>query len=499
MSAMVALYAAFLCIAITKLSSQTTQNIELRLQSVHREQRLFESEARYRKLAHHDTLTGLPNRFALQEALPQRLAQARDSEARVALLYLDLDDFKDVNDSRGHGCGDLLLTEIAKRLRSCLRHDDLVARMGGDEFIVVTSDATPREQVELLALRIRGTLAAPLAVADEMLSPRVSIGIAVFPDDGNDTAQLMKHADTALYQAKARGRNGAVFYDTVMSAAVTERLYLERALLATLDSEALEVVYQPLVDLATGAVNGLEALVRWRHADRGLISPATCIATAEQCGLIDRLGKQVLGIVARQIRQWQDDMLPPIPVAINISPRQLERGHFASLVADVAEEHDIDPSMLQVEITESTLMGNSTEQLSGLEALRRMGVQVSIDDFGTGYSNLSYLKHLPIDCVKIDRCFIHDMQHDSRDAAIVTAVVAIGHSLGLRVVAEGVETSHQAETLVALGCDSAQGYHFHRPLTPEQCRELLRRLARAERPQPTQSPTSLHWAGQKAV
>jgi diguanylate cyclase (GGDEF)-like protein len=477
MSAMVVLYASFLCMSVFRLSAQTTQNIELRLQALQREQQLYESETRYRQLAHHDALTGLPNRFALQSELPALLARAGGSGGRIALLYLDLDDFKDVNDSRGHAAGDHVLIEVAARLRGCVRDGDLVARVGGDEFIVITAFAARREEVQHLATRIRSALAVPLQLGGEALSTRVSIGVAVYPDDGDDAALLMKHADTALYQAKARGRNGIQFYEATMSAAVAERLYMERALLEALDADALHVEYQPLVNLPTGTVTGLEALARWRHPQRGNISPATFIAIAEQCGQIERLGEQILRQVARQLRQWQIEMLPTIPVAINVSPRQLERGQYARLVDSVTAEHDIDPSLLQVEITESTLMGHSHDQFAALEALRKLGARVSIDDFGTGYSSLSYLKHLPIDGVKIDRSFVRDMQNDERDAAIVSAIVNIGHSLGLRVVAEGVETAHQASRLAELGCDAAQGYHFYKPLAAQSCRELLIGLA----------------------
>ncbi|MFO1400851.1 MAG: EAL domain-containing protein [Steroidobacteraceae bacterium] len=477
MSAMVLLYTAFLFMSVQRLSSQTVANIELRLQALQREQQLFESETRYRQLASHDALTGLPNRLALQGDLPALLAGAAQSGGRAALLYLDLDDFKDVNDSRGHASGDHVLVEVAARLRACVRAGDLVARMGGDEFIVATANARCREDIEQFAMRIRGAFAVPLQLGGELLNTRVSIGIGIYPDDGADAALLMRHADTALYQAKARGRGGIQFYDAGMSAAVAERLYMEHALLQALDAGALHVEYQPLVSLPTGTITGLEALARWRHPERGNISPATFIAIAEQCGQIERLGEQVLRQVSRQLRQWQDEMLPTIPVAINVAPRQLEYGHFVDLVASVTADCGIDPSLLQVEITESTLMGHDGEQFAALQALRRMGARVSIDDFGTGYSSLSYLKHLPIDCVKIDRSFVRDMQGDERDAAIVSAIVNIAHSLGLRVIAEGVETAHQADRLAALGCDAAQGYHFHKPLSAQQCRDLLVQLA----------------------
>jgi diguanylate cyclase (GGDEF)-like protein len=478
MSAMVLLYSTFLYVSVQRLSSHNAQNIELRLQALQREQQLFESETRFRRLAQHDALTGLPNRLSLQASLPPLLAAAAASGNRVALLYLDLDDFKDVNDSRGHGCGDQMLVAVAQRLRSCVRADDLVARVGGDEFIVITQRAGNHGDVEHLAARICSALASPLDIEGEPVSTCASIGIGVYPEDGADTELLMKHADIALYQAKAQGRNSYQFYAATMSAAVAERVYLERALVQALDERQIYVEYQPLVSLGTGVVTGLEALARWRHPERGVISPVIFIAIAERCGKIERLGELILREVAREIQAWQADMLPAIPVAINVSPRQLEGDRLAALIAAVTEEFGIDPSLLQAEITESMLMSHASGQLAALGALRSLGIRVSIDDFGTGYSSLSYLKHLPIDCIKIDRSFVRDMQSDERDAAIVSAIVNIGHSLGLRVVAEGVETAHQASRLATLGCDAAQGYYYFRPLGAQQCRELLLQQAR---------------------
>jgi len=473
MAAMVLLYSGFQCVSVFRISAQNSQNIELRLQAVRREQVLFASESRFRRLAQRDALTGLPNRYALQSTLPPLLAAAQLSGERLALLYLDLDDFKDINDTRGHGSGDQVLMEVARRLRACLRPEDIIARVGGDEFIVVSRDATSRTQLDQLASRIGSSIAAPYLLDGDPVNLRLSIGIGLFPDDGVELSQLMQHADTALYRAKAQGRNNHQFYDASMTEAIASRTYLERALQQAITAGDIDVEYQPIVSLTTGMVTSLEALARWRHAERGPIPPATFVALAEKCGLIDRLGELVLRKVVAQLVAWRQDKLPAIPVAINVSPRQLAGRRFAELVAEVTGEAGLDPALLQVEITESMLMGSARAQLGALEALRQLGVSVFIDDFGTGYSSLSYLKRLPIDGVKIDCSFVRDMQVDERDATIVSAIVSISHSLGLSVIAEGVETDFQVKRLAALGCDSAQGYHYFKPLVAGQCRELL--------------------------
>jgi diguanylate cyclase (GGDEF)-like protein len=495
MAIMVVVYGVYLLISVNRTHAQLNENIELRIDALSRQKKLHDSETRYRQLAHHDALTGLPNRHSLQTRLPELLSRAASNGTRLALLYLDLDHFKNVNDARGHACGDQLLIAVAERLRSCVRPDDLIVRMGGDEFIIVSALAERRKAVEQLAKRIQQQLALPFQLDGEQISVCTSIGVGLYPDDGTTAELLMKHADIALYQAKGLGRDNVQFFAADMSHNLQERVFLEQALGRAIEGNQLHVEYQPLVDLPSGRTIGLEALLRWQHPERGLMSPAAFIPIAEQCGLISALGEYVLRQVCCQLQQWQLEMVPLVPIAVNVSPRQFDQGRLAELLLQITSEHQIDPGLLQIEITESALMKHIEGQGNTLLALRSLGVKVSIDDFGTGYSSLAYLKHLPIDCLKIDRSFVRDMVSDSRDAAIVSAVVAIARSLGIGVVAEGVESQRQVEQLRKLGCDAAQGYLFHRPMNAMHCRELLLQLAA----QPVRSDTLklrvLRWVG----
>ncbi len=482
MSVAVALYTFFILSSARRYSANTTENIGLRLQAARREVVLQESETRFRQLAQVDALTGLANRYAMQAQVPALLSAAAAANARVALLYIDLDNFKDINDTRGHGCGDALLKAVAQRLGGAVRPEDAVYRMGGDEFIVVTRHAQSRTQVESLAECLRDTLALPLDIDGREAGVGASIGIGVYPDDGLDVESLLKHADVALYQAKNHGRNEYRFYSAGQSQAIAERIELENALTRAIESEALFLEYQPLLSIESGAVVGLEALARWQHPERGLIPPVTFVAVAERCGLIDALGELLLRQLCRQLQEWQRELLTVLPVAINVSPRQFDHGRFVRSFEAITQQFGVDPSSIEVEVTESALMSRGDGHHEALEALQRHGVRIAIDDFGTGYSSLSYLKHLPVAGVKIDRSFVRDMLCDPRDAAIVTAVINIGHSLGLRVVAEGVETLSQLQRLQLLGCDVAQGYYHYRPLSAAQAGELI--AAEARRPLP---------------
>jgi diguanylate cyclase (GGDEF)-like protein len=458
----------------------------LHLQALNRESQLQESEARYRDQAERDSLTGLGNRFALQAQLARRLAEAGAAGVGVAVLYIDLDNFKDINDTRGHRCGDELLQQVAQRLRASVRAGDSVYRAGGDEFIIVTGAADEQRSIEQLAQRLREALAEPVALADVEVSCTASIGIGRFPEDGANAELLLKHADVALYQAKDHGRDGYCFYAVGQSQQISDRLELERSLHEAIQQQRIYLQFQPLINLESGTITGVEALARWHHPQRGLIPPAVFIPVAERCGHIEALGELVLRLLCRQMQQWEGSLLPLVPVAINVAPQQLDMGRFTRCFARMTEAFRIDPALFEIEVTESALIDQRQGHLQALQQLQQLGARVSIDDFGTGYSSLSYLKHMPIDSVKIDRCFIHDMIDDGRDAAIVSAIVTMGHSLGLRVVAEGVESAQQVQLLKELGCDVVQGYYYHRPVSGEQFAALL--MADANRMIPLQRP-----------
>ena len=442
------------------------------------------------RLARRDALTGLPNRLHLQRLLPRLLSRAARDGTRVALLNLDLDHFKNVNDSLGHGMGDQLLTAVAQRLRSSTASHDVVVRMGGDEFVIVATLLPDATVVDSIAERIRDALAVPLDIGGVTLTVAPSIGISVYPEDGTDPEQLLKHADIALYNAKDRGRGNHQFYTPEMNARLRERLGLERALRQALDNNEsggpmgqLFVEYQPCFDLQSMRTVSLEALIRWRTADGTFIPPSRFIPLAEQSNLIVEIGEYVLRRVCLQLSEWQRERLPLVPVSVNISVRQIEMTPLASVVSGFAKELGIDASLLHFEITESAAMQNSPYHLGALQALRNLGSRILIDDFGTGYSSLSYLKHLPIDTLKIDRAFVRDMASDANDAAIVRAIAGVAKSLGLMLVAEGIESAEQLECLRKLGCECGQGFYFSPPVPADTCRALLRQARGPHSPQ----------------
>ena len=428
------------------------------------------------RLARRDALTGLPNRLHLQKLLPRLLSRAVREGTRLALLNLDLDHFKHVNDSLGHGMGDRLLASVARRLRTTVAANDVVVRMGGDEFVIVVTLLPDALVVDSIAERIRRALSVPLDIEGVTLSVSPSIGISVFPEDGADAEQLLKHADIALYTAKDRGRANHQFYTPEMNTRLNERVGLERALRHALDNNELFVEYQPCFDLQTLRTVSLEALIRWRTADGACIPPSRFIPIAEQSNLIVEIGEYVLRRVCEQLSEWQRQRVPLVPVSVNISVRQIEKAPLASLVSGLARELGIDASLLYFEITESAAMQNSQQQLGALQALRNLGSRILIDDFGTGYSSLSYLKHLPIDTLKIDRAFVRDMASDTNDAAIVRAIVGVAKSLGLMLVAEGIESAEQLECLRKLGCECGQGFFFSPPVSAAAVRDILWQL-----------------------
>ena len=448
---------------------------------------LRSSERRYRELAMHDSLTGLPNRHALRDRLPDLLSRAVRHRQCVALLHVDLDNFKDINDTHGEGFGDQVLREVADRLRAGVDGEGLLVRIGGDEFIVVVAPARGRDEVERLARRLCTTIAAPLAIGSQTCIVQASIGIALGPDDAADEETLMRAADLALYDIKNLGRNGYQSYRPDMATRLEERVFIGQALRTAVDSDQFHVEYQPLVDLGSERVVSFEALLRWRHPVRGSIPPSEFIPVAEQTGFIDALGEQAIRLVCRQLRAWRDDLVPIVPVAVNVSAHQLERRGFVERLMSIVTEFDLDPALLRIEITESALMSHGDAPRDAILALRRFGVRVAIDDFGVGYCHLAYLKRLPIDYLKIDRSFVSDLENDARDYRLIGAIIALGRSFSIAVVAEGVETARQAQILRDLGCECAQGYYFHRPIDADRSRRLLEEEAgrrRAVAPQP---------------
>lgn len=441
------------------------------------EARLLDHQRRLEHLANHDPLTGLPNRLYLNFRLPGMIDQAGRERAALAVCYIDVDNFKNINDSSGHEVGDGFLRALADRLRHIVAKEDLVARISGDEFVVVSIARDPRA-FEAVATRIIEHLRQPLSIDGRDYAVSVSMGVSVYPRDGSAAPELLRSADIALYQAKERGRDNYQFFANEMNAKVHERMQLEQALRVALAEGQLTVHYQPLVDLRHERIAGLEALARWRHPQFGDVPPAQFIPVAEDSGLIVELGDVVLHQVCGQLARWAREGLPLVPVAVNVSAQQLQRTDIRERVLGICAEHGVAPRLLQIELTESTVMREIDRQIGALEGLRAAGVRISIDDFGTGYSSLSYLKHLPIDHLKIDRSFVRDMAVDSNDAAIVSAIISMARSLKLETIAEGVETAQHALRLASLGCDFAQGYYYSGPLPADDCRRLLTELGR---------------------
>ncbi|MCK6426547.1 MAG: EAL domain-containing protein [Burkholderiaceae bacterium] len=435
------------------------------------------SEEKYRTLAHRDPLTGLSNRVLFAEQLDQAIAQAERSQRQFALLVLDLDKFAAVNESFGHGLGDQLLIEVARRLRTLLPEGDAIARVGGDEFHILLDRDEAAPWMDLSAQRLIEALSQPFDLEGQRLYVGASIGIALYPDDGRSAAVLQSHADAALHRAKAEGRNTLRFFSPDMTRQARERLTLEADLRHALQDGQLRLHYQPQLDLASGRIVGLEALVRWQHPQRGLVSPAAFIPMAEESGLIVPLGDWVLREACRQIKAWETQGLAPRHTAVNISAVQLGRGDLVHSVRQALAQADLAPQRLELEITESFLMGDRDRAIHALAELRGLGLRLSIDDFGTGYSSLAYLQQLAVHKLKVDISFVRDITTNPGNASIVRAIVALGHSLGLEIVAEGVETAEQAEQLRGLGCEAIQGWLVSRPLPAEAITALLAQAA----------------------
>ncbi len=436
-----------------------------------------EAEKRIMHLATHDVLTNLPNRTLLHERITHALAQAHSSGCYVAVIFIDLDKFKVINDSLGHDTGDLLLQEVAKKLSVSLREQDTVARQGGDEFIVVLPELKHTEDAAVAAQKLLSVLSEPFMVKTYELHTGASMGISIYPDDGQDVEALMKGSDTAMYHAKENGRNNYQFFAAHMHAIAAERLSLETKLRHALERDEFMLYYQPIVLCDSGEVIGAEALLRWQQPQLGWVSPAKFIPVAEDTGLIGPLGAWVFRIACLQVRAWLDAGYVLPRVAVNLSTRQFRQKNLIEVISQAMSETGIGPQHIEIEITESLLMERADEAVVKLKELSGMGIRISIDDFGTGYSSLSYLKRFPIDKLKIDQSFVRDVDTDPDDAAIVIAIIAMAHSLNVKVVAEGVETAEQLAFLQRHGCDECQGYYFSRPLPALDVARQLPRLA----------------------
>ncbi|HEX7706585.1 MAG TPA: EAL domain-containing protein [Thermoanaerobaculia bacterium] len=425
--------------------------------------------------AQHDFLTGLPNRLLLNDRIHQAIAMARRHKKQVALLFLDLDGFKHINDSLGHSMGDKLLQSIAERLVNCIRSSDTVSRQGGDEFVVLLAEPDQWEGIVMTAKRVLNAVAEVHSIEGRDLHVTTSIGVSVYPDDGLDAETLMRNADMAMYQAKEYGRQSCRFFEPEMNARAVERQSIEESLRRALERHEFELHYQPKVSLRTGGIVGAEALIRWTHPTLGAVAPKQFIPIAEECGLILPIGNWVLHEACRQARVWVDAGLPMTTVAVNVSSLQLRQQNFLPGLSAILDETGLDPALLELEMTESVLMEHSESAASTLLCLREKGVQVAVDDFGTGYSSLSYLRKFPVDALKIDQSFVHHISSAADNASIVTAVISMARSLKLRVIAEGVETLEDLAFLQAHHCDEGQGYYFGRPVPAGEFAVLLER------------------------
>jgi diguanylate cyclase (GGDEF)-like protein len=424
-------------------------------------------------LAQHDYLTDLPNRLLLNDRLSQAISAAHRQQQRLAVLFVDVDRFKHINDTLGHVIGDKLLVSIARRLVAGVRHSDTVSRQGGDEFVVLLSTVAHAEDAAFSAQKILTALAMPHRIEHRDLEVTLSVGISVYPDDGTDAETLVKNADIAMLNAKENGRNNYQFFKSRMNEHALERQSLESGLRHALERGEFVLHYQPKMDLQTESLTGAEALIRWRQPQRGTVLPEHFIPIAEQCGYIVPIGRWVLREACRQRRSWLDAQLAPIPVAINISAVELRSKNFVEYVRTTLEETELDPGYLEFELTETALMQDPESTVVVLRALKEMGVQLTLDDFGTGYSSLSYLKRFPIDALKIDKSFVGGLCTDPGDAKIVSAVINMGRSFHLQVIAEGVETREQFLILQGQNCGEGQGYYFQAPTAAGEFAKLL--------------------------
>ncbi|MEZ5728816.1 MAG: EAL domain-containing protein [Burkholderiaceae bacterium] len=432
------------------------------------------AQERIERLAYHDELTGLPNRNRFRERLDAAMKRSSRTSRPFALLFVDLDGFKEINDSLGHDAGDLTLCTVAERLRADLRDEDLLSRFGGDEFLILVENMSSRADVTVVAEKVLASISEPIRLANIEARLSGSVGIAIYPDDAQDGGALLRNADAAMYAAKENGKPRYHFYIPEMSAQIMARLSMVQALRQAIEGSQFVTAYQPIVDGHSGSIEGAEALVRWSHPTRGIVSPGEFISIAEETGLVAAIGGHVLVKACQQVASWRASGNGGIYVSVNVSPSQLASGTFLDEVDEAIRVSGIEPSALQLEITESTVMRDAEGAASLLRRLKDRGVRLSLDDFGTGYSSLAYLRQFPIDVIKIDRCFVRDIERRDDEVPIVRAIIAIANGLGASVVAEGVETEAQRDALLSLGCRRMQGFLFHRPTPASVLDPLLR-------------------------
>ena len=439
------------------------------------ERRQHEAELEYQ--ASHDSLTGLPNHSLLHDRIEQAIVRARRDSKRVAVVFVDLDHFKLINDSLGHHIGDRLLLEVADRLMTCIRNHDTVARQGGDEFVLVLTEQHDADETLTIVNRLLEVISLPWVNDGQEYGLSCSIGISCYPQDGDDPDALLRCADTAMYKAKASGRSTFHVYTPELNQAISERLELENSLRHALERDEFRVYYQPRIEVASSRIIGAEALIRWDCPGKGIIPPDSFISIAEETGLIIPIGQWILQEACRQNSAWQQAGLPPISVSVNLSPIQFRHAGLVQSVAAALQQANLDPACLELELTESFVMHDAERINVAMQSLKALGVDIAVDDFGTGYSSLSYLKRFPVDRLKVDKSFVRDIDSDPDDAAIVRAIITLGHALGLKVVAEGVETRAHLEFLQQHGCDELQGYYFSRPVPAAEMEALLRDTA----------------------
>jgi diguanylate cyclase (GGDEF)-like protein len=460
-------------IAVERALEHRALLVEKRRYENHLEEMIEQRTNELNHLAYHDALTDLPNRILFEDRLAQALTGARRNDRALGVIFLALDRFKKVHDSLGLAHGYDLLQQVATRLRHHVSESETLARFDGDEFAFLLPEIGGTESVVKIIYDINKALQVPFTLEGHELVITASLGVSLFPHDGTDGMTLLKNASAALYRAKEQGGNNYQFYTADMNAKALKRLVLESNLRKGLEREEFEVYYQPQLDVGTGHIVGMEALVRWRHPLLGLVSPSEFIPLAEDTGLIVPLGEWVLRTACRQSQSWQDEGLPPLSLSVNISARQFQQQNLANVVAQILLETRLDPHWLELELTESSIMKNAESAVLMLGKLKVMGVRISIDDFGTGYSSLGYLKRLPIDVLKIDSSFVRDVSEHADDAALVEAIITLAHNLRLKVIAEGVETIEQLKFLFRLRCDEWQGYLYSKPLPPPAFRELV--------------------------
>lgn len=433
------------------------------------------SEKHIRKLAYYDDVTGLPNRVDFYQQINLAIKCAHRSKQKFALFFLDLDGFKNINDSLGHKAGDELLHAIGKRLKSVLRATDFIARQGGDEFCIIIENISDSYLAAQMAEKCLQVITQPIMIAGRELRPRVSIGITLFPEDGQNQEQLLQAADSAMYAAKYAGKHRYAFYTQELTAKAEERLSLEHDLRRAIGTDEFELYYQPQIALDSGRVVAVEALIRWHHPEKGFVQPDQFIDIAERIGLISRLGEWVLYQACRQIIAWRQQGIFNLRIAVNISGSHFKNEHFVETVQDVLNKTGLEPEALELEITEGVTQVTA-QSIATFKQLKALGVSIAIDDFGTGYSCLSSLKQLPIDCLKVDRTFLSNFLENPNDSVIIATIIGMGHALGLSIVAEGVEKLDQAQYLHGIGCDFVQGYYFSKPVTADQMTELANKV-----------------------